>query len=167
MKKIKKILMILALILVSYGMPTVQAKEKVNIYLFYGEGCPHCEALMEYLDGLDDETKAKFKLVKNEVWSNEENSNLMERVAEKIGDDEVSGVPYFVIGKKSFSGYSESLNEDILAAIDKASKSNYDVMDNLNTKASNSSNNTLVYISIAIIVIGIAGLLVYTKKSVN
>ena len=25
------------------------SKEKINIYLFYGEGCPHCEELKNYL----------------------------------------------------------------------------------------------------------------------
>ena len=40
----------------------------------------------------------------------------MEKVAEKLGD-EVSGVPYIVIGKKSWSGYASDYDEEIMNTI--------------------------------------------------
>ena len=40
----------------------------------------------------------------------------MNGVAQKMGDA-VNGVPYLIIGKKTFNGYSESDNEVILKAI--------------------------------------------------
>ena len=45
MKYIKKL--ILAIILFIVLIPNAFAKEKVNIYLFYGKECPHCEQLKE------------------------------------------------------------------------------------------------------------------------
>lgn len=174
MKKLKTILTILILLFCSYNVPTVNAKDKVNVYLFYGDGCPHCEAFMEYMDGLSEEEKSKFELVKYEVWYDEDNGTLMNDVAEEIGDSEVTGVPYIVIGKKSFSGYSESSNDEIKSAIDEAAKEDYDVMDNIkqsgNSKKDDkesTNNNVVVYLSLAIIVVGVVGLLIYTKKSVD
>lgn len=174
MKKLKTILTILILLFCSYNVPTVNAKDKVNVYLFYGDGCPHCEAFMEYMDGLSEEEKSKFELVKYEVWYDEDNGTLMNDVAEEIGDSEVTGVPYIVIGKKSFSGYSESSNDEIKSAIDEAAKEDYDVMENIkqsgNSKKDDkesTNNNVVVYLSLAIIVVGVVGLLIYTKKSVD
>ena len=44
----KRFLFFLAFVL--FLLPfTVSAKE-VNIYIFYGNGCPHCAALEKYLD---------------------------------------------------------------------------------------------------------------------
>ena len=40
----------------------------------------------------------------------------MGKVAKKLNVD-ASGVPFIVIGDKSFTGYSESMNEEIKAAI--------------------------------------------------
>ena len=98
----------------------------------------------------------------------------MNDVAKAIGDSDVTGVPYIVIGKKSFSGYSEASNNDIQSAIDEAAKEDYDVMDNIDKKGNSkkddkesSSNSLIVYISLAIIVVGVVGLLIYTKKSVE
>ena len=174
MKKLKTILTILILLFCSYNVPTVNAKDKVNVYLFYGDGCPHCEAFIEYMDGLSDEEKSRFELVKYEVWYDEDNGTLMNDVAKAIGDSDVTGVPYIVIGKKSFSGYSEASNNDIQSAIDEAAKEDYDVMDNIDKKGNSkkddkesSNNNLIVYISLAIIVVGVVGLLIYTKKSVE
>ena len=31
------------------------AAEEVDVYLFYGEGCPHCEAEEEFLDEIKEE----------------------------------------------------------------------------------------------------------------
>ena len=171
MKRITYILLFLVLFTpcIIFG-----SEKDLNIYLFYGDGCPHCEAFMEYMDGLSDEEKSRFELVKYEVWYDEDNGTLMNDVAKAIGDSDVTGVPYIVIGKKSFSGYSEASNNDIQSAIDEAAKEDYDVMDNIDKKGNSkkddkesSSNSLIVYISLAIIVVGVVGLLIYTKKSVE
>ena len=51
---------------------TVFGKEKtLNIYLFYGDGCPHCAAEEKFLDKYLKEHD-NVKLHKYEVWYNQE-----------------------------------------------------------------------------------------------
>lgn len=109
----------------------VYDEEKVNIYLFWGDGCPHCEKLTEFLNNIEKEYKVLYNLYKFEVWYNDENSELMDKVAEELGK-EPNGVPFLVIGEKSFIGYNESLNEDIKKTIKEQSQNNFDVFRNLN-----------------------------------
>ncbi len=111
MKKIF-VLCTLALFLLPFS---VKAEEsgKVPVYLFRGEGCPHCEDALAYFNGLGEEDKKKLDLIRYEVWYNEENQKLMEQVAEKLGET-VTGVPYIVVGDKSFSGFDDSIGEAIM-----------------------------------------------------
>lgn len=177
MKKIKTLLVLLALFFMGYNVNNVNAKEKVNVYLFYGDGCPYCESAMEYFDGMDDEYKDKMELVKYEVWNDQDNAALLESVGTELGE-EISGVPFIVIGDKTFAGYSEEFNKDIEKAIDKFYEEDnaYDVMDNVsltgnynNNKANNKTETSdiIVYFSMAIIAAGVIGLIFYAKKSVN
>lgn len=101
-------------------------KNKVNIYFFWGDGCPHCEEGFEFLDSISDEYGKYFKLNKFEVWKNEDNAKIMEQFASKMGD-EISGVPYIVIGERTFKGFSEKHKESIKAAIKEQYKDSYDV----------------------------------------
>ena len=178
MKKIKTLLVLLALFFMGYNVNNVNAKEKVNVYLFYGDGCPYCESAMEYFDGIDDEYKDKMELVKYEVWNDQDNVALLESVGSELGE-EISGVPFIVIGDKTFAGYSEDFNKDIEKAIDKFYEEDnaYDVMDNVSLTGNNYNNNktnnktetsdVIVYFSMAIIAAGVIGLIFYAKKSVN
>lgn len=96
------------------------ADKKINVYIFRGEGCPHCEEAIEWFEGTlanDEEYKDLYELVKYEVWYDENNSALMQSVAEQLGT-EASGVPFIVIGDEYFSGFSASASpEKIKAAI--------------------------------------------------
>ena len=115
MKNIKYIFVALIVLLFPF---VASAKDKVNVYLFRGEGCPHCEEAMEFFDSLseEDEYKDLFNLVKKEVWYDENNSKLMQEVADAL-NEQVNGVPYIVIGSKTFSGYAESMDSEIKEAI--------------------------------------------------
>ena len=96
---------------------------EVKVYVFRGEGCPHCEEALEFFDTLsnDEEYKDLYKLVTYEVWYDEANSKLMQNVADALGE-QVSGVPYIIIGKKTFSGYAASYDDRIKDAIKEASE---------------------------------------------
>ena len=82
MKKLRKILLVLILMLVVVPF-NVKADEKViNIYLFYGDGCPHCAAEEEFLDEyLKD--KDNVKLYKYEVWYDKTNQEYLQKVQKK------------------------------------------------------------------------------------
>jgi len=100
--------------------------EKVNIYMFWGNGCPHCKDEFTYLESLMDEYGELFKVYAFEVWYNKNNAKLMNKFAEGMGDP-VSSVPYTVIGEKTFSGYANTMEKEILEAIEKYASSDYDV----------------------------------------
>lgn len=99
------------------------SKEKINIYLFYGEGCPHCEELKNYLNNLDNKEKSYFNIYTFEVWNNSTNQQFMKDSAKSL-NKEVSGVPFLIIGNKTFEGYSESMNIKIKKAIEAEYKLN-------------------------------------------
>ena len=126
MVKNLKFLIVFALVLFIPFMVSVSAEEKadkketkkVNVYLFRGEGCPHCKEAEEWFDELkkDEEYSKYYTLVDYEVWYNEDNASLMEKVAKDL-DTEANGVPFIVVGKKYFSGFSKDMANDIKAAI--------------------------------------------------
>lgn len=113
-------------------------EEKPAIYLFRGKGCSHCYEFLEYASSdLVKEKGNKFRLVTYEVWNNEANAELMQKVSDYFKDD-ASGVPYIVIGDKTFNGYSESMNKEIEEAIDKLNESEekFDVLTKIDMKSS-------------------------------
>lgn len=99
---------------------------KVNIYLFWGDGCPHCKEEKLFLKSIENEYGNLFNVYEFEVWHNEENEKIMKEFG-KAMDDNLTGVPYTIIGKESIKGFNDSKKEQILDAIINESKNNYDV----------------------------------------
>src|SRR5574344_610722 len=60
---------------------------KANIYIFRGNGCPHCQELLTYLESIVDTEGSKFNVETFEVWNNEANADLMEKVAKAYGEE--------------------------------------------------------------------------------
>jgi hypothetical protein len=92
---------------------------KSNIYIFWGDGCPHCKALAKFISKLPAETKNKVNIYSFEVWSDKDNKAFMKKFGKYLGED-VSGVPFMVIGDKIFDGYSSGdtkTDQQILDAI--------------------------------------------------
>ena len=175
MKKTK--IIILALVFAFaflIGQTNCYAKSKVNVYLFRGEGCPHCEEAIEWFNDTlskDEEYSKYYELVKYEVWYDQENSELMDKVAKELGT-EASGVPFIVIGDKYFSGFSASASPDQIKNAIKAAYDNKDYVDVVDSVKNNKSinkdgdNNQLlpiIIVSAAAIVIVIA-LIFFTKE---
>ena len=165
--------------------PTVKANaaEPINFYIFDGDGCPHCESAMEYLNSLDETERAKFNLIKYEVWSNSTNASLMTSVAELMEvDTDNLGVPFMIIGDQTLVGYADDYSEELItAAIDEAyaATDRYDIANETdlssgtidtdsdtpttNTNSSNSSSDATTLLALGIIVIGVVGLIVFAK----
>lgn len=101
-------------------------KGKVNIYFFWGDGCPHCEHEIEFFKSIENEYGDQYNLYMFEVWKNEENQKLLSLFAKEM-NDEVTGVPYTIIGKETFKGFGESSKEKFKNAIQKESKKEFDV----------------------------------------
>ena len=95
------------------------SNNKPNIYIFWGGGCPHCKALAKFISKLPAETKDKVNIYSFEVWSDKDNKSFMKKFGKYLGQD-VSGVPFMVIGDKIFDGYSSGdtkTDQQILDAI--------------------------------------------------
>jgi len=101
-------------------------KNKINIYFFWGNGCPHCEKELKFFESIETEYGDYFNLHTFEVWYNKENENLLRNFASKM-NDEVKGVPYTIIGKETIKGFSSNHEKRILEAIKSQYKDSYDV----------------------------------------
>ncbi len=116
MKKIRLIMvgLVLAMAFVFGQATCFAAEKKINVYLFRGEGCPHCEEALEWFNDTlskDEEYSKYYELVEYEVWYNDENNELMDAVAKEL-DTQASGVPFIVVGDKYFSGFSATTSPD-------------------------------------------------------
>ncbi|MDD5291235.1 MAG: hypothetical protein PHZ04_03950 [Patescibacteria group bacterium] len=95
----------------------ISAQDKINLYFFYGNGCPHCAKEEKFLSKLEKE-RNDIKINRYEVWYNRDNAHLLSDLGKKLNLD-VSGVPLLIIGNKSIAGYysdratGEKINEII------------------------------------------------------
>ena len=106
------IIAILILFIITLFFPIVifgKAKE-LNIYLFYGDKCPHCAELEKFLEQYLDDNKNVI-LNKYEVWSNKENQEKYKEV-QKILNDYSNGVPYLIIGNNVITGYDSEITPE-------------------------------------------------------
>ena len=107
----KKIIFIFLMFVCSIGL--VNAKE-VNLYLFYGDGCPHCAKEKEYFKKLESKYD-NLNIHQYEVWYDEDNQNLLSDVKDALNSTS-NYVPYTVIGEKYFIGF----NDDTKLQLEKA-----------------------------------------------
>ena len=162
MKKIKLLVVaLIAIILLPFSANAAE-KEPINVYLFKGDGCGYCKAALEFFKSIEDDYGKYFNLVEYEVWYSEDNATLMTEVASYFGE-EIGGVPYIVIGDKTFQGYAESYDEEIKTAI-KNAYNNKDYVDavkavnggqtpgsNQEEEKDNGNKTTIIIISVAVI----------------
>ena len=85
------------------------------IYLFWGDGCPHCAAAKPFLQGLDQGSE-QVELRMYEVWYVEENQALFTKMA-AVYCFEPHGVPTIFIGKQHWEGYNDQIQKEIQAAV--------------------------------------------------
>ncbi len=138
---IKKILF-LCIMLALLTIPlSVNAKkdDKQKIYMFYGDGCPHCKAEEEYLDKiLKKEKYSNYELEKYEVWYNSENAKKADEVGD-ILEVPATSIPYLIIGTNVVIGYNSSYDYKITVLLDFYKNKEYqdpagDYLHNKNTK---------------------------------
>lgn len=122
----KKIISYLVVILFLLMMPfSVFAKDKeVTLYLFHGDGCPHCKEEMEYLKTIEKKYK-DLKIVKYEVWYDKENSELLKKVQDTFKIT-TKGVPTNVIGSTVITGFGSSTGKTIERAIEYYQENDYE-----------------------------------------
>lgn len=115
MKKILKYFLVF-IALFSFILP-VNAKEndKITLYLFYGDGCPHCAEEKLFLDEIKG-SYDNFEIVMYEVWKDKDNQDFLNKVKSELGIER-SGVPVTIIGDTYMVGWSEALEGRVTRAI--------------------------------------------------
>ena len=87
----------------------------VVIYMFWGDGCPHCEAARQFINSL----KIKFsniELKAYEVWYVPENQQLYKDMCTTYGF-EARYVPTIFIGDHYWEGFNETIAKEMEDAI--------------------------------------------------
>jgi len=81
------------------------ASKPVNIYFFYGDGCPHCATEEAFLKKLESE-RPNVSVHRFEVWYNRDNAALISSIIQKFNFNlKASSVPITFIGGQAISGY--------------------------------------------------------------
>ncbi len=107
-KKIITIITLLFILLPFFSPSYLYANEPVNLYLFHGDGCPHCAKERAFLQIIKNVYEEKVNISKFEVYYNLENTELFNKVTEDL-DIDVAGVPLLVIGDEAIIGYDSDL----------------------------------------------------------
>ena len=98
---------------VVYDKVNVEKEDKkINLYLFHGEECPHCEKEREWLEELKKEYKDYLNIYEFEVWHNDDNAKIMKDLKKEFKIDN-SGVPFTIVGEKTFVGFSDVIESKI------------------------------------------------------
>ncbi len=119
----KKLLLIILFFFFFWPL-TVGALNEVNLYFFWGIGCPHCkheqDALIKLAEDYDN-----LKIYDYEVNYNLQNSQLLKEIANLL-DKEVRGIPFTVIGREVFEGFNDYQLHSIERTIEYYSNHDYD-----------------------------------------
>jgi len=91
---------------------TTVGDDKINLYLFHGEECPHCEEERNWLSEIEKKYKDKLNIYYFEVWHNEDNAKIKTEIQKEF-NIEKNGVPLTIIGEKYFVGFSSVISSNI------------------------------------------------------
>lgn len=83
---------------------------KVQMSLFYGQGCPHCAAEEAYFNSIKDKYNLDIKLY--EIYFNKDNSQFAIKLATAYGQ-EIQGVPTLFVNGKIIAGFSPEIQNKI------------------------------------------------------
>ena len=113
---LKKKMVLLLLLL----FPTLVSAKEVNLYLFHGDGCPHCAKEREYLKEIEKEYD-DVNIHLYEVWYDTDNQELMEKVKKELNSS-TNYVPLTIIGDKYTVGFNDNTKLMIKNNIEKCLK---------------------------------------------
>lgn len=94
--------------------------DKLNLYFFYGQGCPHCGKEEIFLEQIK-ERYPEVAIHNFETWYNKENAELLKNIATKL-NLQINGVPVLIIGEEAIIGFrnEESTGKEITNKIEDA-----------------------------------------------
>lgn len=105
----------LLLVLLSSTCVAAAAPSPFVIHFFYGQGCPHCakeeKVLREY-----ENRYGNLRIERYEVYFNQENMDLLEKVVERLEVYSVA-VPLLVVGNEYVVGFDENFTPDMIKTL--------------------------------------------------
>jgi cytochrome c biogenesis protein CcdA/glutaredoxin len=116
-------LTILSIILLTLTTPkpaVAQENNPVVVYMFWGEGCPHCAAAKPFFEDLATKNP-EIELRFYEIYNSKDNQDKFVKMADAYGF-EAWGVPTIFIGDKYWEGFSEALQTEIESVISQCLK---------------------------------------------
>ena len=171
MKKIGLLVILMMILVAPFAVFAEEEGDKkdtkeVNIYFFRGQGCSHCAEAEEWFKSIEEELGDRFEIVDYETWYNEDNAELMKKVAEARGEaEQATGVPYIIVGDKSWIGFADEYKEEILSEIkslyDQDPAKRYDIMKLLPDDEKEDSDSNGSSIAALIITLLAGGLVVF------
>ena len=91
--------------------PPVPDDDPVELVIFHGDGCPHCAAMLEFLDELQD--RHDDLVVRDyEVWYDRDNLELFTETLAALGE-EPDAVPTVVVDGVVIVGHSDAIESRI------------------------------------------------------
>ncbi len=148
-----------------------ESPDKVNIYLFRGQGCDRCQDFLKFVsDTLLKDYSDYFNLVSYEVYNHPQNEDLLNKVIAHLNDKSIDGVPLILVGDGYFIGYDKSMNSSILKELEEAynAKERVDIIDEVtNTEEEKKTETDKPNRSVILFIIGMffIGSLFYILKS--
>jgi len=111
MKRLLPILVLLFLIAPIISHAAEQGDNEVVLFMFYGQGCPHCGKMELFLNRLKEKYPT-LKVERYEIYNNQENRELFENIANAY-NTKIEGVPAVFIDNKVVFGFSNSIGDSI------------------------------------------------------
>jgi thiol-disulfide isomerase/thioredoxin len=93
------------------SLPQTAETDQVVVYLFWGEGCPHCAKAKPFLENLSREYP-QVEVMDFEVYYVMENRVLLAEMAAAF-DFEARAVPTIFVGERYWEGFSDQLGQTI------------------------------------------------------
>jgi len=93
-----------------------QSDNKVSIYFFWGEGCPHCARAKPVLEDLANQNP-EVALYEFEIYNNAENGVIFSEIAQAYGV-EPRYVPTIFIGDTVWEGFADEFAQEFTSKVE-------------------------------------------------
>ncbi|MBW3015729.1 hypothetical protein KY330_04870 [Candidatus Woesearchaeota archaeon] len=106
----KGCLLLILIFIILFSLSGFASAEQVDLYLFYGQGCPHCSGMKAFLSEIADDYD--LNVHEYEVYANLEGRNLFVEMSQAF-ESEIQGVPTIFIDGKVIVGYSSAITDSL------------------------------------------------------
>ncbi len=98
--------------------PASGPETPVTLTLFWGDGCPKCEAERDFLSKLQGEHPG-LTIEQFEVWNNTGNRTRYEAAVRRFGVD-ASAVPATIVDDRLWIGFTDAIRDDVRSTVETA-----------------------------------------------